>query len=468
MRNSVKFSPIVIGIPRTGFSLLIAILNNLYYLSPNKINIRNTLYRSFSQIFGLQVSNSILKVFDDYNLTDSIYYNDNFRNMLGGPIWNNDELGTKAYFRKYIGAGSLGDFTLITSHPLEVLDSYEVVHSHGPFNDWIDNKIFRDYSKFASIRNPVATLNSACHSINALASEYIQKNMPLSNIETIRRDLAYYKLTDLNFFDSLLSPMIRSYQDLIECYDDYYVVPWEEIITTPVETIRKIANDFSLPVKESDCNAIWQSIGFRNLTGAHKHNYRVGKAYIGDELESITNEHIEIMKSRGVDKICKFFGYSELSYMDESKYTNFQRKCSAVLKKGEVLDPTEDRTLFNYAFNKSNIDFENFDFRMHNWKKHSRIERSTIDSSSLELSVSNVVEDKLEVINELLTLLITSEQTDKKIPDVFIEKILKQSAHFPDINIHTALSRMRAEISWKKQYYKKYKRMFKRSRDFFY
>jgi len=467
MDNSNKFSPVVVGIPRTGFSLLIAILHNLFHLSPNKINTRNISYRIFCQTFGVQISSSILKVFEDYGLSDSVYYNNNFRNMLGGPIWNNDKPGTKAYFRKYIGAGSLGDFTLITSHPLEVLDAYEIIHSHGPFHDWIDSGTFKNYSRFATVRNPLATINSACHSINALASEYIQRNKSSDDIEKIRVDLAYYKLTDLNFFNSLLDPLIRSYEDLMECYDYYYVVSWEDMVTAPIETIGMIANDFLLPINKYQCSKIWKSIGFRNLTGSHKHNYRVGKAYVGDELESITNEHIEIMKSRGVDEICDFFGYPKLKFIDENKYTDFQRKCSSALKKGEIIDPTNDRVLFNYAFNKSNIDFENFDFRMHDWKTHSRIERSTIESSALELSVSNIVEDKLEVINELLTLLITSEQTDKGIPSIFVEKALKLTTDFPDINIHVALQKMQKEFGLKRLYYKNLKDLVRRSRSLF-
>ena len=51
-----------------------------------------------------------------HGLEDDIIFNDNFRFMVGGPIWNWDVQGQRAYFRKYIGAGKLGDFTLLTSH----------------------------------------------------------------------------------------------------------------------------------------------------------------------------------------------------------------------------------------------------------------------------------------------------------------------------------------------------------------
>ena len=50
------------------------------------------------------------------------------------------------FFAEYIGVKNKGDFTLITSHPIKVLDQYEIVHSHGPFSSWIDVPEFKNFN----------------------------------------------------------------------------------------------------------------------------------------------------------------------------------------------------------------------------------------------------------------------------------------------------------------------------------
>ena len=105
------------------------------------------------------------------------------------------------------GIKNLGDFTLITSHPLELLDQYDIVHSHGPFSNWIDQEPFNNYQRISSVRNPFGIINSAAHSINSLASEYIQRELSDKDAEQLRVNLAYNKLSDLKFFKALLKPL---------------------------------------------------------------------------------------------------------------------------------------------------------------------------------------------------------------------------------------------------------------------
>ena len=112
--------------------------------------------------------------------------------------------------RKYIGIKNLGDLTLIISLPIKILDAHSIPHSHGPYKFWNDY----DY-KFASIRASTGTINSACHSINAIASEYIQQYYPnLSSIETehLRINLAASKLSNLEFFDAMVKPMRENFR----------------------------------------------------------------------------------------------------------------------------------------------------------------------------------------------------------------------------------------------------------------
>ena len=432
------FAPVVVGIPRSGFSLLISVLNNFFYQVPNKFNSRTHAYRIFCSEYGKQTSIDIVRAFMRHGLEDDIIFNDNFRFMVGGPIWNQDVQGQRAYFRKYIGAGKLGDFTLITSHPLGVLDQYEVIHSHGPFTDWISVPHFGKYERLASIRNPTGIINSACHSLNALSSEYIQKYVPNLNVEKTRTELAYYKLTDLNFFDALLRPLKSSLKELQELHAHFHIIAWEDMVTTPKETIFKLAGDLELPLSETQCSEIWENIGFRNLTGAHKHNYRVGKAYIGDERESLTNEHIDIMKEQGFDELAEFFGYGVLEYIPRSEYTEFQEKVESHIKCDKIYDPLEDRVLFDLAFNKSNIDFSGFGFRTYDWREHTRIERSNIEDPALELEVWDAAEKNVAAVSELFIEIERAFNGEGSVKS-FIETAKKLRNEFPDVNQNGAV-----------------------------
>jgi hypothetical protein len=436
--NKGPFAPIVIGIPRSGFSLLASILSQIFNRVPNKFDARCLAYRVFCDEYGKQISTSILHAFMRHGLDDEIIFNDNFRNMAGGPIWNNDEKGQRAYFRKYIGAGHLGDFTLLTSHPLGVLDQYQIVHSHGPFTDWLSLPHFEGYERLASIRNPTGIINSACHSLNALASEYIQKFEPDLDVEKARIELAHYKLTDIKFFDALLRPLKKGLEELRAVHDQYEIVAWEDMVTAPKETILKLTRDLDLPVTEDQCNEIWESIGFRNLTGAHKHNYRVGKAYVGDERESLTNEHIDIMKDMGFDELSEFFGYGKLEHFPTSDYTDFQKKVHTCLDKGEVYDPMEDRTLFNLAFNKSNIDFSGFGFRTYDWREHTRIERSNIEDPALEIEVSDAAERSVGAVSALFQELENAFQGTGSI-EAFVSQARNMAFEFPYVDADAAL-----------------------------
>ena len=390
--NYSQFTPLVIGIPRSGFSLLLSILSNLLHHAPCEFSPYARANRLFSDSLGCQISTDIIKIFQQHGLEAQMLYNKNFRHCVGGPRWNDDLLGRKAYFRKYIGIKDQGDFTLIISHPLTIFKADTIIHSHGPFKDWVDVEPFKQKQLMASIRNPAGIINSASHSLNALTSEYIQKWVPDLDVEKTRIELAGYKLTDMSFFNALLQPLKRGFLDLLKVKENFYIVPWEDMITRPEATIFKITQDFSLPISRNLCENIWRSIAFRNLTGDHKHNYRVGKAYVGDENESLTNHHIELMKSEGFDELMTEFGYPQLAYFDESNYTNFQKLVDECIVRGEIHDGCEDRFLFDLAFNKSNIDFSIFGFRQYDWRTHTRVERSNIADPTLELAVWDAAE----------------------------------------------------------------------------
>lgn len=405
LKKGTKFAPLVVGLPRSGFSLTASVLIHFFNRTNNKFTARHKCLRYFCETFGLLFSKSIEQEVERLGFKSKLLFNNNFRQLMGGPIWNFDELGQRAYFRKYIGIIGLGDFTIITSHPIEILDQYEIIHSHGPFSEWTHNNPYSDYQRFASIRNPTGIINSACHSINALASEYLQLNNTGLTDEEIRTNLAYYKLSDEKFFRALLRPLKNGLKEQIKTRKDFHQVSWENMVTQPYQEITKLSKISKLNFDETIISEIWKEIGFRNLTGSHKHNYRVGKAYIGDEFESLTNENLEIMREEGFEEICGTLNY-KFPTIKAKSYNDFQKRVSKALKTGIPLDPTNDRTLFDLAFNKSNIDFKEFGFREHPWKNETRLERSNISDQGFELAIWEEAENSIAIINLLFAELL--------------------------------------------------------------
>ena len=101
----------------------------------------------------------------------------------------------------------MGDFLAVYSLPKLVMDFDNVIHSHYEPGIWLEDPYYRDYIKFSSIRNPLDTINSAVFSINALAGEYINRYIN-EDTNAIRDRLALPKLTDLNFIEGLISPLL--------------------------------------------------------------------------------------------------------------------------------------------------------------------------------------------------------------------------------------------------------------------
>ena len=143
--------PLVIGFPRSGFTLLISVIAEL--IDPIEDR-RTRSLKVLCDTAGLQISKRIERVFERRGLIQDLIYNDNFRQLVGGPKWLGGDTFEEARFRKYIGLRGAGDFTLITSHPREVLDYYEITHSHVSPSSWLDHFETRKGLRFASMRHP--------------------------------------------------------------------------------------------------------------------------------------------------------------------------------------------------------------------------------------------------------------------------------------------------------------------------
>lgn len=396
------FRPLVVGSPRSGFALLCSVLAHLEPLAPPKADLRQALIDLFAARLGAHVSESVIRTFEAAGLLQDMVYNGNFRQLTGGPRWAGDERPGRACYRKYIGARGRGDLMLVTSHPVELLHGDSVPHSHSDPAWWPDAPEFAGHSLHASVRNPAGIINSACFSLNALASEHIQRYLPPeADADETRQDLALYKLSDLKFFDGIVRFYVDWFARFLPVRDRYAIMRWEDLILDPVPTIRAVAGAAGLPVGPRMAADIWARLDHVNLTGDHRHNYRAGKGIVGDWRNWLTNHHVDRLRAAGLEEVALAFGYEPFGRLDPAAYTPFQRRLDALIGRGEVHRCGVDADLFGYAFNKSNIDASAFGFRSHPWRAETRVERSSFTDPALEASISDAAEGSVARLNRL-------------------------------------------------------------------
>ena len=394
--------PLVVGYPRSGFTLLISVLSELIEIPQDRYT---RSLKTFCDTAGFQISRRIEAVFRRRGLLDEMIYNYNFRQVVGGPKWIGGPDFRQARFRKYIGLRGRGDFTLLTAHPREILDYYEITHSHVSPQSWLEHFPTEQGRCFASMRHPAGTLTSACFSLNALASEYIQRHIPPEDDnDLLRQRLALYKLSDLKFFDALL-PTFKAYlEEFSACESHFHIMRWEDLIDHPVPTIRKIAAELGSPIDHTTAATIWAKLDHVNLTGAHKHNLRRGHGIPEGWKGWITNTHLDLLRDAGLEDYARRYGYAPFPKLDENAYTPFQQTLADYLRRGEVYRDYGDETLFGFAFNKSNIDFKRFGFKLYPWREHTCVERSSCTDDNLVQEISDVAEESCAIFNDALAM----------------------------------------------------------------
>jgi hypothetical protein len=126
-----NFRPLVVGAPRTGFSLLIYIIAKLLPFTGFVGGRRHRVLSALADLAGPSISEAIRESVRLLGKENDLVYNPNFRYVAGGPRWVPPDQPNVACFRKYIGIRGYGDFTLITRHPRELLESQEVIHTHS-------------------------------------------------------------------------------------------------------------------------------------------------------------------------------------------------------------------------------------------------------------------------------------------------------------------------------------------------
>jgi len=403
--------PLVVGPARGGYGLAIQILMHLSQTLPDKGGLKEKVLQIMVERVGGFVTHSLSQVFARHDNLNNLIINGNFADFDGGPKWLSDAPHDHAIIRKYIGALGQGDFTLLVKTPREVLDQFQVVHSHICPEVWRRHPFYADHTKFHTVRNPVGILNSACFSFNALTSEYIQRCYPSErqHDDQMRVDIGYYKLTDLTFFQGLVDFQKNAWDVFVEEREGYHIVRWEDILERPRETIMMMARACNLVIPGSFADEIWARIGYKNLTGKHHHNYRAAGSRVGGWKSWLVNEHLEMIRDAGFAPHMEAFGYTAFEWLDSSAYTPFQKRVANAIVKGAVIDEVEDRVLFDFAFNKSNINSEAFDFRSYPWRENTRVERSCFKNEALEMAMGEAAEEATAKINALIRAILKGD-----------------------------------------------------------
>jgi hypothetical protein len=376
-------------------------------MSPPRLNLKQQILRGAVRQLDNYITKAIEDAFADRGFGDALLFNASFKTLTGGPKWLKPGEPDRACIRKYVGVRGKNDFTLVVSHPTAVLEADDIVHSHSHPELWTVLPRYRDFLKFASVRNPAGIINSAMFSINALTSEYIQRFIdPEDDNDLLRQRLALYKFTDLAFFTGIVTHYRGYFDEFLGVADRFEVVRWEDLIDQPACTIQQIAAAADLPIDLEHAAQIWERIGHLNLTGAHKHNFRQGKGVVGDWRNWMTNTHLEIIKEHGLEQVMQRFGYAVATKLDESAYTPFQRHVAALLQSGKIYQDHQDDDLFGFAFNKSNLDSSAFPFKRYEWRQSSWVERSSFTDEALLMAAWDAAEEAANDVNNILDVLV--------------------------------------------------------------
>ena len=402
--------PLVVAAPRSGFSLLIHVAASILsrHAQPRAVKFRDAALRELVDLCSRLVTQEYRRVFASFGITSDLIFNGEFHLLVGGPKWISAKRPERACIRKYFGVRGMGDFLLTTSHPRALLEYDRVIHSHTAPPLWLEQPYYAECVKLTSIRNPIGIINSASFSLNAMASEYVQKFLPGVSEDFLRQRLALYKLTDLDFVRGLVK-FLKGYLDqYLAVRTGYHTMRWEDLITEPVATIQSIGRFLGCEISRDDARAIWAPMDHVNLLQHHKHNYRKGKGIVGDWKNSLVNEHMEIFREFGFEKYLAELGYPGIPELNPRDYSPYQRLVAAYIHRGQVYRSTGDQDLFNFAFNKSNIDATSFNFKSYAPREWTHVERTCLANDGLVEAISETAERCCEQMNQIFDELLNA------------------------------------------------------------
>lgn len=373
---------LVVGPPRGGFTLLISVLAILYRDRGLRKPRAQEIADPYIVIAGEYLDAAIRDWFHAQVGRERLFYNKEFSILVGGPKWISSTDPDSVCVRKYLGVKGEGDFTFILHLPRWVLAFDDILHSHSHPARWVETADYARYRKFASIRNPIDIIHSSVFSINALTSEYIQRELKLDE-HVIRRELALNKLTNPGLISGLVIFLKKYLDEFIPVADRYdYLMRWEDLIQTPVEEIQRIAEATGEPVDAEYAGQIWRELEHRNLTRYHLHSFRRG--VLEDWQKNITNSHLKLFEEAGLGTYLERFGYSPIRYFDESNYTPDQLIIEEQLRRGQPYTENLDRDVVTFALNKTNfVPTAQFKFKHYPRQGAIEIEKSTLRDEAL-------------------------------------------------------------------------------------
>lgn len=369
------------GQPRSGYALLNAVIHKIKLISGSIGDKKEQQKAQYLfRTTGTSLYNKYLCALKKNGYEDhQLIINGEFRTICGGPQWF-DSHGDM-YVRKYIGIVDVGDILITHKIPNTFKYFYDTIHSHeSPTN--LLNSCPPPFNSFATIRNPLGIFNSANHSINALSSEYLQKFHAGISQTSVREEMSICKFSDLKLCHGLLKHQTKYWDELLPVSSSFNLVKWEQLIKSPIETIRSIAEKIGVALSDSDAASIWSSMDHVNTMLYHKHNFRAQKGIVGDWKNNLINEHIDMFKEFGFDHILGQLGYPLLKYFDEAKYNAKQIAIRDNIRSGRV-PQILDKNFATFCFNKSNIDTTAYNFYSGEWVDNTKIERATFTHASL-------------------------------------------------------------------------------------
>ena len=347
----------VLGIPRSGFSLLISALDHLI---PWKWEQREQL-SSLNSILGKKLFENF---FFSLSKTPRKIWSGEFDSLTGGPKIFDDKF---LRVRKYLGFIDKGDivFEILLNKKLVFLN--HLFHSH-----YFNNNEYSDQPTLISNRNPCGIFESAIHSLNAMTSEYIQieyPNFSSEEIENIRNEIALYKFSRKDVVKALMNFQVNETKKMITYLKNTKnnaVFQWEDLILSESNSFQKIhefLKKYDIEVRNlSESKEIFYQNINKNLLKFHKHNYRVGHAirdgWVFGLPYSLSNIITDSIKKIDENKIV-FQDYKKHSEnLDINKHVLHKhgKSVEKILKESNIYESVFlDKNIKEFSMNKSNL-----------------------------------------------------------------------------------------------------------------
>lgn len=440
---------LVQGLPRTGFSLALGLLDRAL---PSDSQIEKK-RGEIDKVLGEKLLNNLQTRIQSKNASD-IVFSGEFKSLMGGPkqIDQNGDI----WIRKYIGILGAGDAIFSIRLPILFSALLKFFHSHDPFSEKVIQHYVNKESSFTfTKRHPCGVFESSINSLNALSSEYISTTHPLSGIEQerIRHKLALHKITTphiresmLAYLESKMAAQARMEEHIKTNLSDVktLTIQWEEIISDEAECFTEIDNfcKHLTDAKRPSSKIIFQDMKFKNDLQFHLHNFRPGHASVINWQNALPLE----LALRLEEKALKS-GYVSKKVLDfyERKLPPLKHEISDFsLKKNEIgafeklnlaytpIDIPND--LLCFSLNKTNVDQSYFskDFIIDKrYGNNLKVERMSHE-------VETYLDDAFEHLScNLYQIEQIAESAHSAIQDILIKRELGESIRYAVDSLYT-------------------------------